>query len=483
MEIDSDDSENIPLSLTKPRKISPSELHFSIGDKTTKIVYNKKNVARKTIMRKTKEPRQTLAPQWNIIPDGTITGFSPHTITIDTPRRKNTVIRKNDIAIATETKPLPPPEPKPRLIHKVACKTVGEYKRNQEKIRKFYLEEEKAAKATTRTSSLQGPSSSNTQIQQSAELKPKQAPTKKSTPNRKPKVETNWSIDKLVKLATKNQRRQQEHRPYTHKTPTGTTKKKLKQSTPKLSFNYKAQQADLLESANLSQMQPVRNQSQQSQDESASNRSFLIFNVDIPPPNIIQTHLIDTEEPGQPQHVIHTSNEPSDFMVTSPESPPITSSTQPAPCGERNVFGTIHDILSRSTKRIDNAMKKIKSNINNSTETSNVDQSQIDYSAIISIKKPEMIYLDSSNSSKNYSNMDCDQVEPQSSHAALQTEPKNKSEQTPDIDETSLQQNSQSDPIKSPPNSSIYRTPPSSIRSDSISDLNEEDIIELNKIP
>ena len=113
-------------------------------------------------MRKTKEPRQTLAPQWNIIPDGTITGYSPHTITIDTPRRKNTVIRKNDIAIATETKPLPHPEPKPRLIHMVACKTVGEYKRNQEKIRKFYLEEEKAAKATTRTSPLQGPSSSNT---------------------------------------------------------------------------------------------------------------------------------------------------------------------------------------------------------------------------------------------------------------------------------------------------------------------------------
>ena len=362
MEIDSDDSENIPLSLTKPRKISPSELHFSIGDKTTKIVYNKKNVARKTIMRKTKEPRQTLAPQWNIIPDGTITGFSPHTITIDTPRRKNTVIRKNDIAIATETKPLPPPEPKPRLIHKVACKTVGEYKRNQEKIRKFYLEEEKAAKATTRTSSLQGPSSSNTQIQQSAELKPKQAPTKKSTPNRKPKVETNWSIDKLVKLATKNQRRQQEHRPYTHKTPTGTTKKKLKQSTPKLSFNYKAQQADLLESANLSQMQPVRNQSQQSQDESASNRSFLIFNVDIPPPNIIQTHLIDTEEPGQPQHVIHTSNEPSDFMVTSPESPPITSSTQPAPCGERNVFGNYprHPISKHQTHRQRNEKDQVQ---------------------------------------------------------------------------------------------------------------------------
>ena len=128
-------------------------------------------------------------------------------------------------------------------------------------------------------------------------------------------------------------------------------------------------------------------------------------------------------------------------------------------------------------------MKKIKSNINYSTESSNVDQSQIDYSAIISIKKPEIIYLDSSNSSNNNSNMDCVQVAPQPSQALPQTELKTKSDETPDVDETSLQQNSQSDLIKSPPNSSIYRTPPSSIRSDSISDLNEEDIIELNKIP
>ena len=84
-------------------------------------------------MRKAKEPRTTLASQWNIIPNGTITGYTPHTVTIDTPKRKNTVIRKNDIAIATESIPIPPPEPKPRLIHMVACKTVGEYKRNQTK--------------------------------------------------------------------------------------------------------------------------------------------------------------------------------------------------------------------------------------------------------------------------------------------------------------------------------------------------------------
>ena len=74
-EIEPEDSENVPLMNTPTRKIKPSELHFSIGDQTTKTVYNKKNIARKTIKRKTKEPRPTLASQWNIIPDGTTTGY------------------------------------------------------------------------------------------------------------------------------------------------------------------------------------------------------------------------------------------------------------------------------------------------------------------------------------------------------------------------------------------------------------------------
>ena len=70
-------------------------------------------------------------------------------------------------------------------------------------------------------------------------------------------------------------------------------------------------------------------------------------------------------------------------------------------------------------------MKKIKSNINSPTDTSQADQSQIDYSAIISIKKPEIKYLESSNSSQNNTNMDCDQIVPKSSQAALQVEPEN----------------------------------------------------------
>ena len=62
-EIDTNDSENFPLINTSPRKITPSELHFYIGDNNTKLVYNEKNVACKTIMRKAKEPRAMLASQ------------------------------------------------------------------------------------------------------------------------------------------------------------------------------------------------------------------------------------------------------------------------------------------------------------------------------------------------------------------------------------------------------------------------------------
>ena len=82
---------------------------------------------------------------WSIIPEGTITNYTPHTITTDTPKRKDRVIRKSDIAIATETIP-----EKPGLIEFVACKTVGEYKRNREKIKKFYLDEKKQKEKQTK---------------------------------------------------------------------------------------------------------------------------------------------------------------------------------------------------------------------------------------------------------------------------------------------------------------------------------------------
>ena len=92
--IDSDESDNMPLHPRSPRKITPSEIHFTIGDKITKIVVNKRNVAKKTTTRKTKETRPTLAPQWNIIPDGTITNYTPHTIKEDTPLKKTQSLEK-----------------------------------------------------------------------------------------------------------------------------------------------------------------------------------------------------------------------------------------------------------------------------------------------------------------------------------------------------------------------------------------------------
>ena len=46
--------------------------------------------------------------------------------------------KKNDLAVVNETKP--------RLMHFVACKTVREYKRNQEKIKEFLLTEKKNQK-------------------------------------------------------------------------------------------------------------------------------------------------------------------------------------------------------------------------------------------------------------------------------------------------------------------------------------------------
>ena len=90
---ESDKSEKAPLlSPTRtPGKIIPSKLENTFGDKTSTVIYSKKQVARKTIARKAPEPRGTLKPQCNIIEIGTITNYSSHTLTLDKNNRKNTV--------------------------------------------------------------------------------------------------------------------------------------------------------------------------------------------------------------------------------------------------------------------------------------------------------------------------------------------------------------------------------------------------------
>ena len=181
-----------------PIKIVPDKLSITFGDKTSVLVKERNQVARKTIMRRVKEPRGTLKPLWNIIPDGTITNYTPHTITIDTPKRKDTVIRKSDIAIATEIL-----QNKPRLIDFVACKTVDEYKRNREKIKKFYLDEKKQNKkwAAEQPTQQQEPQPGTSRQLQQAATKPtkretstkqrqKQRKGKAGSPRRKPQQPT-----------------------------------------------------------------------------------------------------------------------------------------------------------------------------------------------------------------------------------------------------------------------------------------------------
>ena len=141
--------EAIKRKITSPIKITPDKLMITFGDKTTSITNTRKQIARKTIARKAPEPRGTLKPLWNIIPDGTITNYSPTTITLDTITRKNTVIRKNDLEIINETKS--------RLMHFVACKTVRDYNRNQEKIKQFLLTEKKQFKQSKQKGQLDRP--------------------------------------------------------------------------------------------------------------------------------------------------------------------------------------------------------------------------------------------------------------------------------------------------------------------------------------
>ena len=177
---DSSESDNAPLISSQKGTIIPYKFKFQIGDKTTIIDQTRRNLARKTIRRNNPKPRGTLKPLWSIIPDGTIVDYTPHTITIDTHNRKNTVIRNNDIAISSETRQLPQEQkqqaPKLRLIKFMACKTVGEYNRNKRKIEKFCLAEKAHLAKITRKNKAQSiqPNKRNQTFKQHANKRPQQ---------------------------------------------------------------------------------------------------------------------------------------------------------------------------------------------------------------------------------------------------------------------------------------------------------------------
>ena len=358
--ISSGDSENVPPALAprtqkSPRKIYPSEIHFTIGDKTTKFRKTRKNIARKSLTRKTKEPRHTLAPQWNIIQDGTITDYTPHTITIDTPLRKNTVIRKSDLAIVNEQEQIPEittEQQKPRLIHMVACKTVGEYKKTKKKIKNFCFEEAKQQKKTGKA------------VQPNGEAKIRRPSSRNTRPRTQP---TNWSPAKVRRVATQNHLKQQQKTkspsPPRNQNRSKQSESKKQPRTPKSSPGEIFEQRSKLMAL-------------QSSEEHELNRSFI--QVDM---NALQhsanTITYEVEESNKPQIII-ASSDPKEFMITSPDSPPV----QTCQDSTELITNTRPNLnYNRSTRRIDKAVKKIHK-LNDNTAK---------------FKNPQVIFLDADN--------------------------------------------------------------------------------------
>ena len=359
---DTDDSENAPLLSHKrvPGKIIPDRLEFTFGDETSAVIYNRKNIARKTLARKVPEPRGPLKPQWNIIPDGTITNYSPHTITLDTDNRRNTVIRKNDPAIVTETKPRETePEPKPRLIHMVACKTVGEYKRNQEKIRKFCLEEKAA---------LTKQQAAKEKQTRATPLQPAPIPQNQPGPSQRVINTQPLEHSEIVAMAKRNQQAHKRQRtaeknfgkqtqklvhpqPPTHKSPGSPKGPRLTKPSSLSVFDQKLKAAALQQSRK-SKMQAERKLRCSSSSDSKSFTSVNKAKLKFSP--TVKIHSIQPESPGTPPFEIITSSDPHDFMNDNNES---TESNQPS-CSYSPPVQNRPQGIMKSTPKLDKIVTK-----------------------------------------------------------------------------------------------------------------------------
>ena len=311
-----DDSENAPLlSPTRtPGKIIPSKLEVTFGDKTTTLIYGKKQVTRKSIARKAPEPRGTLKSQWNIIENGTITNYSPHTITLDTNNRKNTVIRKSDLAIVTQ--PLTPQQrqtsPPKRLIHMVACKSLREYNINKEKIKQFRLEEKRQMK------------------QRKEQLKQGTSTATTSAPS----GENLYSHEQIVSIAKKNQRAQQQKRRTNKAQETFARKQQPQKQQEKQHFTPRRNKRHVMPQKEGRKEKPSSNDTFRTKSRAAAlhqskihmekqNRSFIKVNEQelLKSPTIECITILDSTE-NSPIKVI-TSENKYEIMITSPDSPEI----------------------------------------------------------------------------------------------------------------------------------------------------------------
>ena len=234
----------------------------------------------------------------------------------------------------------------------VACKTVGEYKINQEKIRKFCLDEAKKqiaanqplgtkrthdainsamdpsepSSSTANTNGTTGTTKAKTRNKSSINTP---GPSRKSTSNKATTKQTTmkhtvtknsntrtiWSRDKLIQIATKNQRQQQYT---TSKTSKGVSKAKTKHSTPIVNFNERAKQAAILTSNEKNSM---RRNTPPMSDTDTSNRLFLIFNTPVPQPKSIKIYNVEADPHDERSYEIITSYDAQNFMEMRPPKP------------------------------------------------------------------------------------------------------------------------------------------------------------------
>ena len=423
----------------------------------------------------------------------------------------------------------------------VACKTVGEYKRNQEKIRKFCLDEAKKQKAanqplgTKRTreainSTIDSaePSSSTANINEvSGTTKTSNKANtnqtkKKHTLTKKSNSRTIRSRDKLLQIATKNQRQQQSTIP---KTPKGVSKAKTKHSTPLANFNERAKQAAIL---NSKEQISIRRNTTPLSDTDMSNRSFLIFNTPVPQPKSIKNYNVEADPHDERSYEVINSNDAQDFMETSSLSPKtqnkqsiIATTTLDNEAINDTNANTPDMTFAISTKTIDIATEKIYAF--NAKKQDNIMPNSIKDNPCK--EHPQIIFLDSSTSSNQTMDLTNNVSEPtphetRDTSESTQGRPDQntidytkditESTQETDINQLQVEKTSQLqmqpstlttqtkneealkettpeqlqvEKISSPASSLIYKTPPSSPNPDSISDLNDEDIAVLNEIP
>ena len=299
-------SDNTPLgNLAQRGTIIPSKISLQLGDKTTTIDQTRKNLARITIRTRVPEPRGTLRPLWSIIPDGTITNYTRHTITIDSHNRKNTVIRNSDIAISKATANKThktniiekPEEPKLRLIIFVACKSIGEYNRNKKKIEKFCLEEKRKRKADemTKDPGHNHPAPTST-VQMLNMPGPSRAPTTQSTPIDNPgpsRAPSKHTISPIKQLPKK----------FLPRTPKNTTTKNSPRKQPKQTKQATAQKK--LTKAKLAALR-------QSQTFATKQRTNLNLSQ-IKSPKV-RKFKVKAKTPYKKDHIIVTLSSPTDFM-------------------------------------------------------------------------------------------------------------------------------------------------------------------------